>query len=152
MHRSVPVPVAAVAVVLAMAAPAMAGPHGNRTTYTRAYTGGGLDSVGPVPGQWVAGHGQGSDFGAVGVTTSRSDRLVTVAARDDSGRPVMAEVVQEGSRLGESWDLGKLCGKPGTFRLAQPGDLLRVYLLTGSCDSQVSVPTTGTVTLTLVRR
>jgi hypothetical protein len=88
----------------------------------------------------------------VGVTTSRSDRFVTVSARDNSGRPVMVEVSQEGSRLGESWELGKLCGTTGTFRLPQPGDLVRVYLLAGTCGSQLSLPTSGTVTLTLVRR
>lgn len=152
MHRSVPA--VAIAVVVAAAAPAMAaGSHGSRTTYTLDYTGTGLDSLGPVPGQYVAGHAQDSDFGAVAVGTSRADRLVKVAApQDNSGRLVAVEVVQEGDQRGESWDLGKLCGTSGTFRLPHPGDLVRVYLLAGSCDGQLSVPTQGTVTLTLVRR
>lgn len=151
MHRLAPV--AALAVVLGLFAPAMAGTHGGRATYTLNYAGTGLDGIGPVPSQYVAGHAQGSDFASVALGTSRLDRLVTVAApKDNTGRPVMAEVVQEGTRLGESWDLGQLCGTAGTFRLPQPGALLRVYLLAGSCGSVVSVPTEGTVTLTLVRR
>ena len=150
MHRTVSA--LAVAGVVAVAAPAMAGAHGGRTTYTLNYTGTGLDGVGPVPGQYVAGHAQGSDLASVAMTTSRLDRLVTVAAHDNTGRPVMVEVVQEGNQQGESWDLGQLCGKTGSFRLPQPGQLVRVYLLAGACGSQLSIPTEGTVTLTLVRR
>ena len=151
MHRLVPV--AAVAVAVAVAAPATAGTHGSRTTYTLDYTGTGLAGVGPVPGQYVDVHAQGSDLASVAIGTSRLDRLVTVAPpKDNTGRPVMVEVVQEGSGLGESWDLGKLCGTTGTFRLPQPGHVLHVYVLAGTCGSVVSVPTQGTVTLTLVRR
>jgi hypothetical protein len=135
-----------------MAGPALAGAHGGRTTYTLNYVGTGLNGAGPVRGQYISGHAQDSDYGAVAVTTSRADQFVTVAAHDNSGRPVMAEIVQEGTQLGESWELGKVCGNTGTFRLPKPGALVRVYLLAGTCGSLVSIPTEGTVTLTLIRR
>ena len=131
--------------VIALAVPAFAGAGGARTV-SRAYTGAGVDSVaGVTPEMRGSIHGQGSDAEAVVFATESTDRTMRLTAADQTGLPVRLEFEQTAAN-GDVVLFGRACGKPASVRLAAPGRPVTVYLLTGSCGSTASVPTTGTVT------
>jgi hypothetical protein len=145
------VPLAAVALALAVGAvPAQAGVFGKQRTASAEYTAGGVDSPGAgVPGMYVRASAQGGQLASATFATLTTDRAVTVDLADDSGRPVLAAVVQHptGSAR-DDVEIGRICGT-GTLRLSHPGHDMTVYPLAGQCNGSPSAPTTGTVTVTL---
>lgn len=142
---------AVLAAVAAAALPAQAGASaGQERTASAEYTAGGVDSPGAgVPGMYVRATAQGGQLASATFGTRPADRVVTVRLVDDSGRPVLAAVVQHptGSAR-DDIEIGRVCGT-GTLRLASQGDDVTVYPLAGQCPGSPSAPTTGTVTVVL---
>lgn len=145
------VPLAAVVLVAAAAIPAQAGVSGGQAqTATAEYTAGGVDSPGAgVPGMYIRASAQGGQLASATFTTRPTDRAVTVRLVDDTGRPVLAAVVQHptGSAR-DDVEIGRVCGT-GTLRLSHPGQDMTVYPLVGQCNGAPSAPTTGRVTVAM---
>ena len=90
---------------------------------------------------------------AGGTTPSGSKEVyVTVAITDQSGRKVAGKLVQDSNGNGTTSEAGEpafeFCGSIDKPVKIQPGVPVGVYINTGPCGSDVSVPTTGTVKFT----
>ena len=95
--------------------------------------------------------GQGGHYGYVQMPTLRKDRTVSVVVTDARGLPIAFQLSQgDTSSARTMTDLGEWCSStPHPVRLAHPGQPVVVYVELGACDSSPSVPTTGTVKLTV---
>jgi hypothetical protein len=136
-----------------LSTPAGAAPPRSRVV-TATYLGAGVDSpADPVPAMYGDASGQGGEVEAVTVTTTRNDRTVSLRLVDQDGLPVLAAVVQHlGPDSRSDEELGRVCGSSTRpLRLVAPGKSLTVYLLAGRCPAGPSVPTSGTLTLTVTR-
>lgn len=136
-------------VSLAIASLATALPAGASTkgrTVTLAYEG--TSSVqGVVSGKFDT---QAGSVGYVKLATSRKERTVSVSVTDARGLPVAFQLSQTPSATGTPTDIGEWCvSTPHPVRLPHPGELVLVYVELGVCGTSPSVPTTGTVKLTL---
>ncbi|MEY2435164.1 MAG: hypothetical protein QOC92_4889 [Acidimicrobiaceae bacterium] len=145
MHRSAGFALAVTATCLAVAAPAMA-----KTTarvVSLPYQGG-SNIQGVVTGSTDV---QGQHLGYVATSTSRRDRTVSVRVTDSRGLPVAFELAQGDSRNASSdTSLGEYCSAtPRAVRLLHPGQPVEVFVELGVCGSSPSIPTTGTVSLTI---
>jgi hypothetical protein len=94
---------------------------------------------------------QGSHYGYVDVPTSRKDHTVTVKVVDARGLPIAFQLSQgDRSDSATMTDIGEWCSStPRAIRLPHPGQPVVVYVELGACGNSPSVPTTGTVSLTL---
>jgi hypothetical protein len=94
---------------------------------------------------------QGGHYGYVTLTPSRKERSVSVRVTDARGLPVAFQLSQGYVRDTRTMhDLGEFCSStPGAVRLPQRGVPVVVYVELGYCGTSPSVPTTGSVTLTL---
>lgn len=95
--------------------------------------------------------GQTGQVGYVELTTSRKERTVSVSVTDTRGLPVAFQLSQGNtSDTATMTDLGEWCAStPHAVRLPHPGQPVVVYVELGACGTSPSVPTTGTVKLTL---
>jgi hypothetical protein len=140
----------AIAALTATAAITSAWPAGATTSgHTFALKYQGTGSVqGVVSGAVDAQTGR---YGYVTLPTSRKDRSVSVTVTDDRGLPVVFQLSQGyTSDNATVTDLGEWCAStPKPVRLPHPGEPVIVYVELGACGNSPSVPTMGTVKLTL---
>jgi len=94
---------------------------------------------------------QGGHYGYVEVPTTRKDRTVSVIVTDARGLPIAFQLSQGYTSSADTMtDLGEWCSStPHPVRLAHPGQPVVVYVELGACGNSPSVPTTGTVKLTV---
>lgn len=137
MNRTMKALALAAVVTLVAVAPAAGGPRSRTETVAYETTSGAhlMDYV------WV----EIAKGGPPQAQPLAREKSVSITLEDDSGRPI-AGVVHQGDE-----ELGEVCGAtdaPLTLVTREP---VHVHLYAGPGCSDVSVPTTGTVTFTFTR-
>ena len=132
----------------AVAAPTAAARHVSRT-YTAATTATTESGQAQGSGLVVVGGPVHGTFGLTYIKLRRADSSASIRLTDRTGRTVQA-LVQQTSRDGSVASLGIICGSTRhPLRLAPGGGELVIRPSYGTCGQNASVPTTGTLDVTL---